>query len=197
MGRIAFLVVALGGSLATFSGQAVSAAPVAYTESGGGDLPQLDPLPVFTLDVGVNTISGTITAAPMGGSDFDYFAFVVPAGNVLTSATLTMIDTAEPFTPHITSVTWNLYSGSSSAFGGTGLGAIASANPGSTSLPGLPLPAGTYNVTGPSMNYVGFPAYADYVFSLTVAVPEPATLGLLASAVVPTLLRRRRRRSIA
>jgi hypothetical protein len=164
------------------------AAPILYDESVGGDLPAAgSPLTTFTLDAGLNTVSGTTGNAP---TEFDSFAFTVPAGMQVTAANVTLADVSG----NLSFVKWSLNQGSADAGVGTLLGVITSASPGSASFPGLPLLPDTYNLTaGASMVGSGT---SSYTFSLTV-VPEPTGLALAGCFAGAALLRRRCRRPSA
>src|SRR5262245_46295881 len=75
IGCVAVLLVARVGS----------ATPIAYDEGVSGDLPPSYPAPLFTLDVGSNTVKGTTHLTLVNTSvDFDDFAFVVPVGTHVT-----------------------------------------------------------------------------------------------------------------
>jgi hypothetical protein len=77
------LVVALLGCCVPHAG----AAPFVYSESVSGDLAaDLPVATVFALDVGDNTVSGTL-----GFGLFDSFAFSVPVGTQLTQITFSFV----------------------------------------------------------------------------------------------------------
>src|SRR6266540_3135171 len=64
--------------------RSAAATPLSYSEAVSGDLIEVLTAPtVFTLDVGVNTVSGTFGFNPE--ADFDSFAFSVPVGMVVTN----------------------------------------------------------------------------------------------------------------
>jgi hypothetical protein len=174
------------------------AAPIAYVE--GADLsnpPTGSSLTTFTLDVGTNTVSGTVTAS----GDQDSFAFTVPAGMSVTAASLTMGDVSGP--GNLIATKWTLRD-SLLAGTGTQLGIIAVSDspafPATTTVPfntaaapvSLPLGPGDYGLTG-SFTPGSGNGTAAYTFSFTVT-PEPTGLALLASLTAPALLARRRRR---
>ena len=98
------------------------AAPVAYIEGADLSHPSVGtPLTTFTLDVGVNTVSGTITAT----SDFDSFAFIVPAGMQVTAGDLTIGDVSG----NLGAAKWTLFQGSDLSGTGTNLGIVAANSP--------------------------------------------------------------------
>ena len=69
-----------------------AATPISYSESVSGDLVAALPAPTaFTLDVGVNTVSGTSHYA--GDIDPDSFAFTVPVGMVVTNVSFAFVRT--------------------------------------------------------------------------------------------------------
>src|SRR5256885_1833704 len=70
-----------------------AATPISYSEGVSGDL--IGDLPastIFTLDVGVNTVSGTSIYGP-GGTDFDSFAFDVPVGMQVSNISYAFVRT--------------------------------------------------------------------------------------------------------
>jgi len=71
-----------------------AAAPVAYRESVGGDLEAFGGRPAFVLDLGLNTIGGTLGYDAGATPDYDNFVFTVPAGTALTAASLLLTDAA-------------------------------------------------------------------------------------------------------
>src|SRR5262245_16322031 len=70
------------------------AVPVNYQESVSGDLPESGmPLPTFTFDIGLNTVSGRFGTDISYGADFDSFAFTIPPGMQLTAGRVDLVDT--------------------------------------------------------------------------------------------------------
>jgi hypothetical protein len=171
------------------------AAPVNYQESVSGDLPQVQPFHVFTLDNGVNTISGTIgflsyTGGGTGFFDFDPFSLVVPTDLAVTSASLSV----PSITGNMMSAQWNLIPGLDDH--GTVQERFLVNTPGSYTATTTPLPAGSFTVVHYSMTGLSnVTNTANYTFTFNVAAaPEPASLGLLALATL-SLPRPRRRPS--
>ena len=174
------LCVAVALALVAIAAQTASAFD--YSESVSGDLPQSGfPLPTFTLDPGSNTVSGTVAAGDP--TDFDSFAFIVPAGQQIISGGLTLAD----LTGNLSSAGWSLRAGSAFTNGGTFVEFVNANSPGADLIDSVPLAPGTYNLTGASLGDTGS---SSYIFSFTVAVPEPASLSLLAIGSL-ALLRRR------
>lgn len=165
------------------------AAPVVYTESADGDLPVIGfPLPTFTFDVGLNTISGTFGTDANENADFDSFAFVIPTGFSMLSGSVLLTDNQG----NITSSRWQLNSGSANSGGGLSEQSVVPSSPGSATITALS--SGTYNMS--HTLYIASdqdPNTADYVFSFNVnIVPEPTTLAVLGLTTLALLKRRRR-----
>src|SRR5262245_22180449 len=89
--------LALSVSLFGFAIQAL-ATPINYNEastpSGGGEFQYqfVSPTRSFTLDTGVNTISGTMGMITFAFPDFDGFGFTVPSGLQVDSLSLNFTD---------------------------------------------------------------------------------------------------------
>ena len=176
-----------------------SAAPLAYQESVSGDLPGIGALPILTLDIGTNTVSGKFGRTVDAGiikDDSDSFAFTIPAGAVLTGSFTWGNSAGNVDGGVVTFANWLLFSGSATAYGGTFLGSLS---------PGEAFPqlgGGLYNFTSDGFfsSPRGVTALADYTFSMTLAatqgVPEPGTL-LLAGLALAGLAATRGRRSRA
>jgi hypothetical protein len=174
------------------SGGTAAAAPVSYQESVGGDLAGFSPLTVFTLDAGINTISGRYGETSLTSFDWDSFAFLVPDGIVLDSVAVTISDAvndpAQAFWGMFTGTVWNA---------GTLLGSLFPESPGASSFAG-PFDAGSYNISVLGFGRAGTePGLVDYTFSLTAhstaQVSEPSPLALLAAACIVCGIARRRK----
>lgn len=117
--------------LSTLAG-AAQAAVVNYSESVDGDINQSS----FTLDVGVNTISGTSGRSTF--DDYDDIRFVVPFSTVLVGLTITLNGTAGAAQP----LGWDLFT---DGFGsGANLGDVGALPDHPPAFAGLPLAAGDY-----------------------------------------------------
>lgn len=169
-----FLMAAL---MALFCGAAQSA--VIYQEWTDGDLlGQVDPLTTFNFTVGTNTVSGATGYETPGNADFDSFAFVLPVGTTLSSASL-----AVNLGGGLQSVQWSFKKGSAALFGGTELEIIGDTQ----NFTQIPQAADTYQIYGVTMSGgQTFTGNATYVFTFDVTsdgggagVPEPGTLGLM------------------
>jgi hypothetical protein len=199
MRRTENLLPSLIAGLSTTVFAAASAAmPVTYQESVSGDLTSFGPLPVFALDIGTNTVSGT-TGILNNTLDFDSFAFKIPSGSVLVAGSVQLADSAGS-AGDFGSAVWQLFSGSSTAQDDTPLEVLDSASPGSDALTSAPLGAGFYNFSATTLRFGDFMTtqLGDYTFSLTLratqAVPEPGTLVLAGLAFVGLAATRRRGR---
>jgi hypothetical protein len=189
------------------------ATPISYSESDSGDLGQVLPAPtVFALDLGVNTVAGTIHFIIDEGlnADFDadVFAFSVPVGLVVTNISYAFV--TGPIVGNPTAAEVSLLLGEGNAFppvpplagSGQTIELLTDISPVVMFASQLPLSAGTYSI---------FPLFladrgdlpvgwtADYTWSLTVAptaaaVPEPASLVLLGSGLIGAGARRCRTR---
>src|SRR5688572_15894854 len=127
-------------SAAPYFPSEVVAGPVNFHESVGGDLPQLSPLTLFALDIGVNAVSGRYSNE--GNSlDFDSLAFIVPDGLFVVGGDMTVTDVSG----FPTGGFWRLRSGSSAFQGGTLIKIMSLLSPGSDTIPALP--SGTYNIS--------------------------------------------------
>ena len=180
----------------------MAAAPLVYTEAGSGDLYSpnsfSDPfgLTVLTLGSGANTISGTF-----GTGDFDSFAIFLPAGLTLVSGDVQLTDGLGD----VANTDWSIRTGSTYITGTTALPTLAASSPGTASLTGLPLGAGTYSFSQGAIVSLstGGPVSANYTFTLNVTgtetsgVPEPSTFGLAAVALAGLFAARPRLRGLS
>ncbi|MBI4907562.1 MAG: PEP-CTERM sorting domain-containing protein [Acidobacteria bacterium] len=177
LSRFAFALLAAGSAMA---------APISYLESVGGDLPTIGGLPVFTFDVGSNTVSGVA-----GFTDFDSFAFVIPVGMSLDSASIATTAAGSY------RLKGSLRTGSSVSLG-TLLANWDAIPPGTLILSSTPSGPGTYHIwhsenttslagTNPT-NYTW-----TFAVSSTAAVPEPTIAGMTAAGLLGLFALRRRR----
>ena len=188
---IAVALVACGWIALVPSGAA--AAPIAYYESFSGDLVSNQaPLTTFAFGAGVNTIDGML-----GSSDFDAFAFVVPAGHQLAAGRVRLFNGPGGGST-ITGVDWTFNAGSASPSGGSFIQFIHGVPDGADAV--FPAsPAGTYNLSAYGMSGSGGSnGSAVYRFTFDVQpVPEPAGLVLLGAGAMALLGRRRQRSDAA
>ena len=182
------LVCCLLGCFASPAG----AAPFTYSE--GADLSGFPPpFTVFALDVGLNTVSGTIEQDFLGQgiSDFDAFAFSVPAGTQLTQFSFSFLTQLLSGTTGA-ATSFLLVDGNASGSPILGQGNVDFFSTSPVTLfggPNLPLGPGVYSVkealqftSGTGSSPPGWSS--DYTWGLQVVatdsgVPEPATLALL------------------
>jgi MYXO-CTERM domain-containing protein len=186
------------------------AAPLMYHESIDGDLTGTtgESLPVLPLDVGTNTISGTLgtfgTIGSQDQTDFDSFAFSVPAGNRLVTVAIAFTDSFGN-TANFGDAEYEVYLGAllrrdNDSF----LERLSVSSPGTYLLKSVPIEAGVYNFN--NFSYGGsFPgpeppvplrSQADYIFSLTVSPvsnPGSSPLALAGLALVGLAVSRKRR----
>jgi PEP-CTERM motif len=175
-----------------------AATPISYSESVSGDLVAALPAPtVLTLDVGVNTVSGTTHLLP--DVDGDSFAFSVPVGMVVTNVSFAFVRTRGGTAGQIGFVLDNGNTIFVPPVLAQQLVDLFGASPVVMFASGLPLSAGTYGITTSSVSEAGGGWTADYTWSLTVAptatsVPEPASVALLGSVLLGAGARRWRTR---
>ncbi len=139
------------------------------------DFPGSGTLSSIPLDMGTNSITGTIN-----GPDFDCFAFEVPGGGVLSAVRFELgSDNGANF-----GTGWALHTGND-AYAGTQI-----ENSSGVSAPGvyaytmLPQPAGVYHMAQIGLTNAG--PTVEYTFTLRV-VPAPAAPGAFAlTALVAT-----------
>lgn len=172
-----------------------------YDESIDGDLPFQNPLPVFDLEVGTNTFSGSIsiripdpqrpTSAIL---DTDKFAFRIPDGTLLDALTMTFVDDEGDFIHS----GWFLRSGVLPSGPATapefieGFPVIPS--PSVTNWTQVPLGPGVYNLATGGIGTTAL-ASANYTIVFDVVViPEPSCALVLGIAGAITSIGRRRRR---
>lgn len=188
---------------------AAQAIPLHYSESVSGDLTWV-PSTAFSLGIGDNTISGSTHLAvafadrPHFDSDFDSFAFSLPAGsrlqNVSIAFTTSTYNTAGAnlelqLCVGIVQCTGNILS--------TPFVNLIGASPRQVDFGGaLPLSAGAYTLLtsglgiGPVIDpFLPESWSADYKWTLGVTpVPEPGVLALLGLGLAGFAIARRRKR---
>lgn len=180
------------------------ATPVNFNEATGGDLPETSPWPIFTLDVGANTISGhsllRADSVEITAYDFDSFQVVVPEGDVLTSMSLS-IEFTEIVNPG--SVTFDtFFDQGPSPYTVLKESTVSiyptSTNPIADLATPLPVGPGQYllfqglvqGTTNENVNW-------DYTYTFNVAasgVPLPGSASMTAALAAAGLLRRNRGR---
>ncbi len=181
MKKIAALAMTMAFYCASASGAVI------YNETTDGDLlGAVDPLTTFNFTVGANTISG-FTGYNGSEVDFDSFAFVIPSGTSLASASLVVNLLG------LQSTDWQFRKGSAALFGGTLLEVVGSTQ-NFTTAPQL---ADTYQIYGNSLG--GGTGLASYTFTFNVLadrgvpeVPEPTSMALLGGGLLAALAFRRR-----
>jgi hypothetical protein len=177
----------------------LAAAPVSYSESIDGDLSDFSsPLQTFNLDVGINSISGTLGTNADGTLDFDSFAFIVPAGMEMYFGRVQMADAD---IGDILSASWRLQVGSVDYNGGSFIEFVGVGAPDIGFVAAAPLSAGLYNLSAASYVHpeTPLPARADFTFTLRVReeVPEPSFHGLVMILCAALARRDRQRRPAA
>ena len=183
------------GPIVAMAGMASSArgAVVAYTEPPDLNTSLAAPSVLPAFDFGVNTVSGRVDPALSDPSD--YFQISLPAGGIITGLTATMSDVSSAATLYSYTLAWAPAPAATYASG------LSSNTP--TAFNVLQLSPTVANMT--VFGFVGGPIVLDgsagaaitaasytYTFTVSAAVPEPTSVGLLALAAT-TLLRRKRR----
>lgn len=162
-----------------------------YDESVDGDLASVaDGGTSFNLDLGVNSVAGTLEANPAGGIEEDFITFTVGAGQAINSVTLTDI----VFTGGNFSTGFRLYADigagleqvSSGSFGAGAIGVNYLTVWDLTDVGGGPsLGAGSYGIV-----LAEFTPGQQYVFDITV-VPTPGAAAVLGLGGLAAIRRRR------
>jgi len=190
--------VVVFGLLLTGAVAPATAAPISYVESVSGDLATALPAPtVFTLDAGVNTVSGTLAFTQADGLERDSFAVSVPVGMQLTSIafafTTTLVGHNDFAEKVFTFDFGNLFP--QFPIPAFGIIDVMGASPVDVFAIALPVGPGVYGIFD-NGGQIGGPGFtADYTWSLTVvptAVPEPALLVSLGAGLCGAFLRRYR-----
>lgn len=167
-----------------------------FEEASYGDFAHSGNLQTLQLEIGGNTVSGSF-GFEYGNSDFDSFAFAIPAGSSLQSIVVTIAPPSGGNTHDLVYANWAIRSGSSIAFNGTIVGDLTwNAVDGGTY--NNELSAGIYNLTNNGLLYSGpFQAVAkgNYTLALNVtAVPEPEIYGMMMAGLGLIGLHARRRK---
>jgi hypothetical protein len=193
------LTAALGWALCAPASHAV---PFTYDEAITGDLSGFPPPSVFAFDVGTNTVSGTIATSgsdlPTDITDFDPFAFSIPADAPLTGISYAFTTTTSG--PTDAPADFFLFEGNLFPFGpvlGLQTVDLVGASPVTLFSDALPLGAGVYLFSDLAHTVNADASWlADYQITFNVtSVPEPGTLALLGIGALGALIYGRRRLS--
>jgi hypothetical protein len=168
-----------------------STSPITYDESVDGDLtsPFNAPLKLLLFDSGINTVSGRLGVS----GDFDSFAFSIPIGLGLVSASVELVDVAGD----VEGVGWFFRRGQIEWNHGQFLQTVAADSPGTTELL-VPQPDGLFTLSQFAIQYSTPEGVADYRFTfdvgeLPVPVPEPEIVALMSIGLTGLKIVRRRR----
>ena len=176
-------------TVAAALGMAGAASADDYDESVDGDLPgQSDGPAFFDVDIGVNSVTGTVGAG--SGLEEDFIGFTIDSGEGISAITLT------DFTPAggNFSTGFRLYADLGSGFEQVSTGSFTTADVGTNYLNvwdlsdvggSIPLGPGDYGVL-----LAEFTPNQAYSFDITV-VPAPGSLALLGIGSLAAVRRRR------
>ncbi|WP_425613651.1 hypothetical protein NA78x_003486 [Anatilimnocola sp. NA78] len=168
------------------------AAIIAYNETVNGDLPSSVPISVGTLDLGINTVSGT---TGFGGSylDFDSFRFTIAPGQQLTAINL---DLANISGSSVISAGWGFYRVSPVP---VFLGDISASSQPNSVIPSVfPQGAGIYSISASSLAGTGPRSYTfNFEVASTATTPEPASCVIWGVLGIAGLVAARRRKKFA
>jgi hypothetical protein len=159
------------------------ALPTNYDEQVDGDLDGFGPFPIMAFDVGLNTVRGNFGFTQPGPTDWDSFAFAIPASTKLTGAAVTLADELG----NVTNSKWRFRRGSNLWDTGNLLEEVQPLSPGAKVFTSPPFYANIYNVSQITFGFAGVSDNntSDYEFSFRVeAIPEPSTVALAALALM-------------
>jgi hypothetical protein len=175
------------------------AAPLTYDEAVSGDLSSATPSPtVLAFGIGVNSVLGSLYSG-VQASDFDAFAFTIPAGGTLTAISYAFtLDPKEGET--VAGASWGFDAGNTGLPAELGVVAIDLFGPSPLALFDGPLPQGPglygfYNFAHESTPGLGWtsPYRIDFVVrEQATGVSAPPALLLLAAGLAGLARARRR-----